>query len=116
VNGAAILGFYHMAKVTFVAADGATHDVEVEAGESLMRGAVNQGVPGILAECGGACACATCGVVIDPVWADRLPRPEMLEESMLDEEDVADGRRLSCQIIVTDDMDGLVVRVPSSQH
>lgn len=104
-----------MPKITFVQPDGSTKMLDLPLGESLMRGAQASDIPGILAECGGACACATCQVIIDPAWRDRLPAADVGEESMLDEEEGA-GRRLSCQLIVSDAMDGLVVNVPVSQH
>ncbi|OAN56476.1 2Fe-2S iron-sulfur cluster-binding protein [Sphingobium sp. TCM1] len=104
-----------MPRITFVQADGAQKILDVPVGESLMRCAQNADVIGILAECGGACACATCQVVVPSEWRARLPAPELGEQSMLDEEE-ANGRRLSCQLIATDDMDGLVLHVPSSQY
>jgi 2Fe-2S ferredoxin len=82
-----------------------------------MEGAVKNGVPGIDADCGGACACATCHVYVDDAWIAKTGSPSSMEQSMLDfANDVTDNSRLSCQIKVTKDVDGLVVRIPSSQH
>jgi 2Fe-2S ferredoxin len=89
----------------------------VPAGWSLMEGAVKNLVPGIDADCGGACACATCHVYVDPAWLDKLPPKQEMEETMLDfAQDVRPNSRLSCQITVTPALDGLVVRTPKSQH
>ena len=107
-----------MAKVTYVEFDGTEHTVEVKVGNSVMEGAIKNNVPGIDADCGGACACATCHVFVDnPAFAAKLPPKTDMEESMLDfAENVQDNSRLSCQIKVTDALDGLVVRMPESQH
>ena len=106
-----------MPKVTFVAHDGTRHEVQAEAGLSLMRAAVDNDVPGIDADCGGACACATCHVYVDENFAAETGRPSAMEESMLDfAENVEPNSRLSCQIKVSDALDGLVVRMPESQH
>jgi 2Fe-2S ferredoxin len=84
---------------------------------TVMEGAIKHNVPGIDADCGGACACATCHVYVDPAWAGRTGAPSGMEQSMLDfANDVEDTSRLSCQIKVTPDLDGLVVRMPKSQH
>jgi 2Fe-2S ferredoxin len=104
-------------KITFIEADGAEHVIEVPVGWSLMEGAVKNHVPGIDADCGGACACATCHVYVDPKWIAALPVKTDIEDAMLDFALVTGpGSRLSCQIRVTSDMDGLVVRLPFSQH
>jgi 2Fe-2S ferredoxin len=106
-----------MAKVTFIAHDGKEHVVDIAEGWSLMEGAVKNGIPGIDADCGGACACATCHVYVDPAWTASLPPIADTEEAMLDFALVtAPNSRLSCQIRVTSDMDGLIVRLPASQH
>ena len=106
-----------MAKVTYITHDGNEHVVEITPGWSLMEGAVKNRVPGIDADCGGACACATCHVYVDPAWAAALPPKSDMEEAMLDFALVtAPNSRLSCQIRVTSDLDGLVVRIPVSQH
>jgi 2Fe-2S ferredoxin len=106
-----------MAKITYIEHDGKTHELEIAEGMSVMEGAVKNGVPGIDADCGGACACATCHVYVDDAWIAKTGSPSSMEQSMLDfANDVTDNSRLSCQIKVTKDVDGLVVRIPSSQH
>ena len=106
-----------MAKITYIEFDGKTHTVEVKPGLSVMEGAIKNRVPGIDADCGGACACATCHVYVDEAWRDKTGSPSAMEESMLDFADnVEANSRLSCQIKVTDALDGLVVRMPQSQH
>ncbi len=105
-----------MPKITFITSSGESHEVDVAAGSTVMENAIKNMVPGIEAECGGACACATCHVYVDPAWNDKTGEPEPMEEDMLDfAQDVRDTSRLSCQIRVTDDMDGLVVHIPESQ-
>ncbi len=103
-----------MPKITYVQPNGSSRSVEVAIGLSVMRGAVDHDLPGIRAECGGACACATCPVLIDPAWVDKIPAPAATELSMMDDETVERGmqRRLSCQINVTAAVDGLVVHIP----
>jgi 2Fe-2S ferredoxin len=104
-------------KIKYIEHDGREHEVEVRVGLSVMEGAVRNNVPGIDADCGGACACATCHVYVDEDWAAETGRPSAMEESMLDfAEEVQPNSRLSCQIRVTDDLDGLVVRLPENQH
>ena len=106
-----------MAKITYVEFNGTEHVVEVEPGMTVMEGAVKNGVPGIDADCGGACACATCHVHVDPTWTATTGERSELESSMLDMAfDVQPSSRLSCQIRVTEDLDGLVVHMPESQH
>jgi 2Fe-2S ferredoxin len=106
-----------MPKITYVEFSGAQHVIEVEPGMSVMEGAVKNQVPGIDAECGGACACATCHVYVDPAWTAKTGERSDLETSMLDIAcNVQSNSRLSCQIRVTEDLDGLVVRLPESQH
>ena len=106
-----------MAKITYVEHSGATHVVDVKNGLSVMEGSVKNNLPGIDADCGGACACATCHVYVDEAWAGKVGTPSAMEESMLDfAENVEPNSRLSCQIKVTDELDGLVVRMPESQH
>lgn len=104
-----------MPKIVFLQPDGDRRELDLQSGDSLMRGALEHDVIGILAECGGAAACATCQVIVAEEWRDRLPEPDISEASMLDEDD-GPGRRLSCQVIVTDELDGLTVEVPLSQH
>ena len=106
-----------MARITYIEHNGKEHVVEVANGMSVMEGAVKNMVPGIDADCGGACACATCHCYIDNGFAEKTGEKGPMEESMLDfAEDVESNSRLSCQIEVTDELDGLVVRLPASQH
>ena len=106
-----------MTKITYIEHDGTEHAVEVGDGLSVMEGAIKNSVPGIDADCGGACACATCHVYVDPAWADKVGPPSAMEESMLDfAEGVEPNSRLSCQIRVSAALDGLTVRLPESQH
>ena len=106
-----------MAKITYIEFDGREHTVEVRNGLSVMEGAIKNNVPGIDADCGGACACATCHVYVDEAWRAKTGEKSAMEESMLDfAENVEDNSRLSCQIRVSDALDGLVVRMPESQH
>lgn len=106
-----------MAKITYVEFNGTKHVIEVEPGMSVMEGAVKNHLPGIDAECGGACACATCHVHVDPSWIAKTGSRGELEESMLDIAcNVQANSRLSCQIRVTAELDGLVVNMPQSQH
>ena len=105
-----------MPKITFVAADGTSRTVDAEIGATVMETAIKNGVPGIEAECGGACACATCHVYVDPAWTDIAGKPEPTEEDMLDFAfDIRPNSRLSCQIKVSDKLDGLVVQTPVKQ-
>ena len=106
-----------MAKITYIEHSGTSHTIEVRNGLSVMEGAVKNNIPGIDADCGGACACATCHVYVDDAWTAKTGSPSSMEESMLDfANDLQPNSRLSCQIKVTDDLDGLVVRMPSDQH
>jgi ferredoxin, 2Fe-2S len=106
-----------MAKITYIEHDGTEHTLEVKPGLSVMEGAVKNNVPGIDADCGGACACATCHVYVREDWLDKTGTRSAMEESMLDfAEGVEANSRLSCQIKVTDALDGLVVTMPESQH
>ena len=107
-----------MPRITYIEHNGTPHEIEVEEGLSVMEGAVRNGVPGIDADCGGACACATCHVHVDPAWFDRVGGPASdLEGEMLGLAPEIDATsRLSCQIHVTAALDGLVVRMPESQH
>jgi 2Fe-2S ferredoxin len=105
-----------VAKITYIEYNGTVHDIDVPTGFTLMQGAAKNGVPGILAECAGACACATCHVYIDPNWVDRLEPAHETEQALLEyAEDVQANSRLSCQIKVTADLAGLVVRLPERQ-
>jgi ferredoxin, 2Fe-2S len=108
-----------MPKVTYVEYNGTAHTVDVPVGTSVMRGAVDNNVPGIDADCGGECACATCHVYLDPPWLEKIGTPILgsQEASMLSFAAVAQpNSRLSCQITMTEDLDGLLVRMPEGQH
>jgi ferredoxin, 2Fe-2S len=105
-----------MPQITYIAHDGTTHQVEAEVGSTVMETAIRNGVTGIVAECGGACACATCHVYVDEAWFERLPKRSPEEEDMLDFAfDAKPNSRLSCQIKVEPALDGLVVRTPAYQ-
>lgn len=105
-----------MPHVTFIEFNGSRHTVAATPGQSLMRAAVAHGVPGIDAECGGACACATCHVYIGDDWQALVGAAQGNEKEMLDfANEVGPGSRLACQITVCADMDGLTVRMPQSQ-
>jgi 2Fe-2S ferredoxin len=105
-----------MFQITYVTHDGAAHTVEVKPGLSVMEGAVRNNVPGIDADCGGACACATCHVYVDDAWLEAAGPRTAMEDSMLDfAEGVQPNSRLSCQIRVSDALNGLQVRLPASQ-
>ena len=105
-----------MVKITYIEFGGNARVLELEPGTTLMQGAVDNGVLGIVGDCGGNCSCATCHVYVDEHWLGRL-KAQRAQESMLLEE-VFDGRsnsRLSCQLTATDELDGLVVHVPERQ-
>ena len=105
-----------MPKITFIAFDGAKYEVEAQEGATVMETAIKNGVPGIEAECGGACACATCHVYVDEAWGGKTGEPEAMEEDMLDfAQDANETSRLSCQIKIGADFDGLVIRIPEFQ-
>ena len=105
-----------MAKITFIQPDGKTSVVEAKPGLTVMEAAKANDVAGIEAECGGACACATCHVYVDAAWRDKVGKAEAMEEDMLDFAfDVREESRLACQIKVTAALDGLIVRVPAKQ-
>jgi 2Fe-2S ferredoxin len=106
-----------MAKIKYIEHNGKEHVVDVKPGMSVMEGAVKNLIPGIDADCGGACACATCHVYVDPAWSDKIEPMQEMEKTMLDfAEGVESNSRLSCQIKVTETLDGFVVRMPKSQH
>jgi ferredoxin, 2Fe-2S len=106
-----------MAKIKYIEHNGKEHSVDVPNGWSVMEGAVKNLIPGIDADCGGACACATCHVYVEPAWLVKLAEKQDMEQTMLDfANEVKENSRLSCQIKVSDELDGLVVRMPSSQH
>ncbi|WP_417485588.1 2Fe-2S iron-sulfur cluster-binding protein [Maricaulis sp.] len=105
-----------MPKITYIEHNGTEHVIDVDTGLTVMEGAVRNLVPGIDADCGGACACATCHVYVDPAWADKTGTREAMEDSMLDfAEEVQETSRLSCQIKVSEALDGLIVRMPQNQ-
>lgn len=106
-----------MAKITYIEANGTEHVVDVPNGLTVMEGARDNDIPGIEADCGGACACSTCHVYVAPDWVDRLPAKDPMEEDMLDFAWQPDPvrSRLTCQIKVTEALDGLVVNMPEKQ-
>jgi len=106
-----------MPKITYVDSSGTERTVEGKNGMTVMETAIKHNVPGIDADCGGACACATCHVYVDPAFGDKVGKPSAMEQSMLDfAENVRETSRLSCQIKIRDDLDGLRVTTPESQH
>lgn len=106
-----------MPRVTFIEFDGTVHAVDAQAGASLMRAAVDHGVPGIDADCGGACACATCHVYVDPAWLAKTGARTEMEDSMLSfAAATQQNSRLSCQIEMSDALAGIVLRLPDGQH
>ncbi|GBF28222.1 ferredoxin-6 [bacterium MnTg02] len=105
-----------MPKITFIESNGTEQTVEAEIGMTVMEAAVKNMVPGIEAECGGACSCATCHIYVEDAWRKAAGSPDEMEEDMLDFAfDVRETSRLSCQIPITDALDGLVVRIPDKQ-
>ncbi len=106
-----------MAKITYIEFNGTRHEVEVANGLTVMEGARDNNIPGIEAACGGACSCSTCHVYVAPEWVERLPEKDSMEEDMLEfafEPDPVTSR-LTCQLTVTDEMEGLVVQMPEEQ-
>ncbi len=105
-----------MAKITYIDFEGQSRTIDAEKGSTVMENAIKNSIPGIEAECGGACACATCHVYVDEAWREKVGGPSPMEEDMLDFGfDVRPNSRLSCQIKVSDDLDGLVVHTPERQ-
>ncbi len=105
-----------MPKITYIEHDGKTHTIEVASGLSVMEGAVQNNIPGIDADCGGSMACATCHVYVKEEWFNKLPKKEDGEEDMLDMAfEPKKNSRLSCQLMVSDQIDGLVVNLPEKQ-
>lgn len=105
-----------MPKITFIDSHGESRTVDGDVGATVMETAIRNEVPGIEAECGGACACATCHVYVDEAWVAKTGGPEPMEEDMLDFAfDVRPNSRLSCQIRIKPELDGLVVRTPTRQ-
>ena len=106
-----------MAKITYIAHDGTERTIEARNGMSVMEVAVNNSIPGIDADCGGACACATCHVFVDAPWGAKTGSRTQQEDEMLNfAAELKDSSRLACQITVTDDLDGLEVTMPEGQH
>ena len=105
-----------MPKVVYITGDGERHEVEVENGYSVMEGAINTNIDGIVAECGGACACATCHAYIDDAWLGKLAEMDDMEDSMLDAAyERKDNSRLTCQIEMSDELDGLIVHIADNE-
>lgn len=105
-----------MPKVIYIDHEGTSREVEAKAGTSVMEAAVQNMIPGIDADCGGACACATCHVYVQGDWMSKLKDKDDMEDSMLDfAEEVQDNSRLSCQILMSDDLDGITVKTPEAQ-
>ncbi len=106
-----------MVKITYVEFDGTEHEIDVRPGMSVMEGARDNSIPGIDADCGGACACSTCHVYVHPDWWEKLPAADEMEEDMLEFACEPDPNvsRLTCQIQVTESMEGLIVRMPERQ-
>ena len=105
-----------MPKITYKDKDGNSKVIEVENGLSVMEGAIQNALPGIDADCGGSMACATCHVYVEEKWLDKLPKAEDAEVDMIDMAyEPKKNSRLSCQIIVSDELDGLTVNIPSKQ-
>ena len=105
-----------MAKIKYIEHNGKEHIVEVQNGLTVMEGAVQNDIPGIDADCGGSMSCATCHVYVKEDWYDKLPKKEMGEDDMLDQAyEPKQNSRLSCQIMVSDDLDGLTVHIPEKQ-
>ncbi len=106
-----------MPKITYIESNGTEHVVDVPVGHTVMEGARDNNIPGIEADCGGACACSTCHVYVDEAWTSKLPQKQAMEEDMLDFawEPNPVTSRLTCQIPVTEELDGLVVKMPERQ-
>ena len=105
-----------MPKVTYIEHNGKSHTIEVANGLTIMEGAVQNNIPGIDADCGGSCACATCHIYINEEWFSKLPKSEEAEQDMLDVAyEPKKYSRLGCQITVTDELDGIVVKMPLKQ-
>lgn len=106
-----------MATVTYIEFNGQKHEIDAEPGMTVMEGAKKNGVPGIEADCGGNCSCGTCHVYIDPAWVARVGPRNSLENATIDfAVNVESSSRLACQIEITEELDGLVVRMPESQR
>tara|TARA_B100000029_G_C16982376_1_gene744152 strand:+ start:245 stop:565 length:321 start_codon:yes stop_codon:yes gene_type:complete len=105
-----------MPKITYIEHNGTPHEIEVSNGLTVMEGAIQNNIPGIDADCGGSCACATCHVYVNEKWFNKLTKKESAEEDMLDMAfEPGKFSRLSCQLTVSDELDGLVVKMPLKQ-
>ena len=105
-----------MPKITYIESNDTARTIDAETGSTVMEAAIRNNIPMIEAECGGACACATCHVYVDEAWRAKTGEPTPMEEDMLDfGYDVRPNSRLSCQIKVTDELDGLIVHTPEKQ-
>jgi 2Fe-2S ferredoxin len=105
-----------MPTLVIIEHSGQEHRLECPSGQSVMQAVINSGVPGVLADCGGACSCATCHGYVEAAWAERVPTATDAERDMIDcAIDVQDNSRLTCQIVMTPELDGLVVHLPKSQ-
>ena len=105
-----------MAKITYIEDNGKSHTIDVSNGLTVMEGAIQNNIPGIEADCGGSCACATCHVYVDEKWFTKLPEKQNAEQDMLDMAfEPNKFSRLSCQLIVSDELEGLVVNLPEKQ-
>ncbi len=107
-----------MVSVTYIEHNGTEYKVDLPSGETLMQGAISNGVTGILAECGGGLSCATCLCFVDPAWADKVAPASEMEQQLLEFSPHGDqpGARFSCQILASEALDGLIVRLPESQY
>jgi 2Fe-2S ferredoxin len=105
-----------MPKIVFIEHNGEKHEVQAEAGGSVMRAAVDNAVPGIVADCGGSCSCGTCHAFVESAWLTKIPPADTAENALLEGLlELQPNSRLTCQITVTADIDGMVVRLPKSQ-
>jgi len=106
-----------MPQIKFVNHDGTVREVDATSGNSLMQAAVDNGIDEIVAECGGACSCATCHCYVDEAWVAKIPAADAIEKAMLDcVLEPKDNSRLSCQITMTDDLDGVTIHLPAAQY
>ena len=108
--------YFFMPKITYITSENENHTIDVDNGLTVMEGAVQNNIPGIDADCGGGMACATCHVYVKEEWLDKLPKKEDGEEDMLDMAfEPKKNSRLSCQLVVSNELDGLIVSIPSKQ-
>ena len=106
-----------MPKIIYITQEKSKHEIDVDNGYTVMEGAVNNNIDGIPAECGGACACATCHAYIDSSWLDKIPEMDEMEDSMLDAAfERKDNSRLTCQIEVSDELDGMIVKIAENEY